>query len=119
MLLLLLQVKGGPWEACGIGTAVWTGPLLADVLAAAGVNTAALLQCYEAEQQQLQQQLLQRLHAAAAAPAAEPESATSTTMTTTNTSSSSRPDQQPTAIRTNPPSDAPESEPVRHVWFEG
>jgi hypothetical protein len=41
LLLLPLQVKGGPWEACGIGTALWTGPRLTDVLAAAGVDAAA------------------------------------------------------------------------------
>jgi hypothetical protein len=46
-------VKGGPWEAGAIGTAVWTGPWLREVLAAAGVDTAVAA---EHHRQQLQQQ---------------------------------------------------------------
>jgi hypothetical protein len=62
------------------------------VLAAAGIDTAALLQAYEAEQQNMQQQLLQALHvpgAAADAPAGAADVQTPASTTTGSSSSSS------------------------------
>lgn len=50
----LKEFKGGPWEAGAIGTALWTGPWLREVLAAAGVDVAGLVPA-EQQRQQVQQ----------------------------------------------------------------
>ena len=57
-------MKGGPWEAGAIGTAVWSGPWLRDVLAAAGVDVEELLRQYRQYQQQQEQEVLQAAIAA-------------------------------------------------------
>ena len=50
------EVKGGPWEAGAIGTALWTGPRLREVLSAAGVDVEGLLVAERRRQQQQQAQ---------------------------------------------------------------
>jgi hypothetical protein len=52
-------VKGGPWEAADVGTAVWRGPWLRDVLAAAGVDVQELLRQYNQYQQQQAREALE------------------------------------------------------------
>lgn len=53
------EVKGGPWEACAIGTALWSGPRLRNVLAAAGVDVNGLVAAEQQRQQAQQQQWAQ------------------------------------------------------------
>lgn len=92
LLLLPPQVKGGPWEAGGIGTSAWSGPWLRDVLASGGADVPALLKQYQQLQQHKQQQFLTQLNPTAAgnvAPAGAGDSSSSS------------------------------SSVIQHVWFEG